>query len=441
MSSLKFLVWVLAPAILVGCQVDSTVLISTTPETSPQTQSIHNPDPSPTESHGRLAYIGGDGNVYVTTANRETTIAITDDATTFPEKEGFSYHRLAWSPKGSLAFAAVTRENENFSSQLYVVDSPGEVARIVGQSDEQAVIYIYWSPTACSSGPGCQRLAYLIEEDNSIALHIVEMKAGRVENRVAGLAQPFYFAWSPDSHQMLWHTGGARRHNEEGRLTLYDVDTDQWQTLPYTTGLFFAPVWSPQGDSWLGVSADEAIDQLQIFGHNEQPTTLTTNPDGQIVFLWSPQGDQIAYAKREGVDPVFGPIHIFDLETRQTKRITAPRFSITAFFWSPDGQRIAYLPKLIPDANRLQWRIYDLERDEDRGFTAFTPSFQMWFMVSSFNQYAQSHSFWSPDSRYLVYADRDTSRIERVWLIDTWADGTNEPILIDEGSIGVWSWN
>jgi len=433
LSSLIIVAWVLAAVILMGCQ-------SAAAETPPKTNSKDNSNLSPVESRGRLAYIGGDGNVYVTTANRETTIAITNDATTFPEKEGFSYHRLAWSWEGSLAFAAITRSGEDFSSQLYVVESPGEAARIVGQSDEQAVIYIYWSPITCSSGPGCQRFGYLIEEDNSIALHIVEMNAGQVENRVAGLAQPFYFTWSPDGRQMLWHTGGARRHNEEGRLSLYDANANEVQILPHTTGLFFAPAWSPQGDSWLGVSAVEAIDQLQIF-NDKQPTTLTTNPDGQIVFLWSPQGDQIAYAKREGVDPIFGPIHIFDLETGQTKRITAPRFSITGFFWSPDGQQIAYLPKLIPDTNRLQWRIYDLERDEDRGFTAFTPSFQMWFMVSSFNQYAQSHRFWSPDSRYLVYADRDTSRVERVWLIDTWTDGANEPILIDEGSIGVWSWN
>jgi Tol biopolymer transport system component len=64
----------------------------------------------------------------------------------------------------------------------------------------------------------------------------------------------------------------------------------------------------------------------------------------------------------------------------------------------------------------------------------------MRFMVHSFAQYAQSHRFWSPDGRYLVYADRDDGDADRVWLVDTAAEKGTDPILVDEGSIGVWSW-
>lgn len=62
------------------------------------------------------------------------------------------------------------------------------------------------------------------------------------------------------------------------------------------------------------------------------------------------------------------------------------------------------------------------------------------FVIGSFAQFAQSHRFWSPDGRYLPYADRDRHLNERIWLVDTWAVRSAAPLLVDEGVIGVWSW-
>src|SRR5438067_13923845 len=73
---------------------------------------------------GQLAYIGGDGNVYVTTADKRTKVAMTKDATTSAEGNGRSYHRVAWSPDGWLAFAAVERTLTRTHSELYVA-APG----------------------------------------------------------------------------------------------------------------------------------------------------------------------------------------------------------------------------------------------------------------------------------------------------------------------------
>jgi hypothetical protein len=84
--------------------------------------------------------------------------------------------------------------------------------------------------------------------------------------------------------------------------------------------------------------------------------------------------------------------------------------------------------------------VYNLETEQDRGYTVFVPSFQMLYVLGSFNQYALSHSLWSPDSRYLVFADRDKQLIQRVWLLDTLADNRSKPRLVDEGTFGVWSW-
>jgi TolB protein len=187
--------------------------------------------------------------------------------------------------------------------------------------------------------------------------------------------------------------------------------------------------------------AGETVDQLQDFGA-EPPLTLATVSDRPVEFAWSPAGDQIAYAIQEEIEePAFGPIHIFDLKTGQSSRLTDLGFRIRAFFWSPDGQRLGYLTKLsLRDSEWLQWRVYDLTRNEDRGFKAFFPSFQMRFVLGSFNQFAQSHRLWSPDGRYLVYADRDRDLVERIWLIDTQSDDGHNTTPVAEGSMGFWSW-
>jgi TolB protein len=399
---------------------------------------------------GRLAYIGSDGNVYVITADRQLRFAVTDDATAPAEGQGLSYHRISWSPYGELAFAAVTRAGNQARSNLYIVEAPGQPARLVGKDDEHFVIYIYWSPVPCPGQPACRRLAYLIEEDDGVGLRVVEVDADQMQNRLVGVGRPFYYAWSPDGEHIIWHTGGTRQINDNAHISVYDVEDDRANHLPLAPGSFQAPAWAPSGDRWLTVSNADGVDHLQIFpwagrttSNPIQATSLAASADTETVFAWSPQGDQVAFALRPAGDaPFYGPIHVYDLDTGRPRQVTKDGSRVLGFFWAPDGQRIAYLTWLdLPDAVWMQWRVIDLSTDQDRGFTAFYPTPLMRFVVHSFNQYAQSHRFWSPDGRYLVYADRDRALAERVWLVDTWAEKGDDPILVDAGSIGIWSWN
>jgi hypothetical protein len=405
-------------------------------------EAAHAPALPKGESEGRLAYIGSDGNVYVTTGDRRSTIAITNDAKAPPEQQGLSYHRIAWSPNGWLAFAAVTREGNEARSKLYVVESPGRPARVVAESDEHFVGYIYWSPASCPGRPACQRLAYLIREGPDIGLHLVEIDAGGVTDRLLEVGRPLFFSWSADGRRMLWHTGGDRRENPSGRLVLYDVERDHTQSLTQAPGSYLAPAWSLAGEAWLAVSAEGEKNQLRSFGPTGA-TALVTTSDYEVEFSWSPNGSQVAYALQErGTERVYGPIHIFDLRTGQTRQVTVHSFRILGFFWAPDGQRLAYLTRLdVGDAVWTQWRAVDVVGGRDRGFAAFHPSPWMRSMISGFGQHAQSHRLWSPDGRYLVYSDRDNALVDRVWLVDTWADSGTKPMLVDEGAIGIWSWD
>jgi Tol biopolymer transport system component len=389
---------------------------------------------------GRLAYIGGDGNVYVSSADLAQTLRLTKDATTSPEGMGRSYHRISWSPDGRLAFAAVERTLTDIRSQLYVA-RPGELPQQIAQSDEDFVIYVHWSPVSCPTRPDCWALAYLIEEGERIVLRLVELVGDQIETQVLGHGRPFFFSWSPDGRRLLSHTGGARRFNAEARLSLLNLDSGQGTTLSEPPGMFLAPSWSPTDDRWLSVVARDGDDRLQILG-DRKPITLADPMNNFAAAAWSPDGRYTAYAVRNQYEaPYFGPIHVLDLTTGRSQQITSGSFQIQAFFWSPSGDRLAYLTRLnLPDTVKLQWRIYDLENDRDRGYTVFSPSYQMRFLVGSFDQYGQSHRLWSPDGRYLVYADRNEQRKEQIWLVDTHAERGADPLWVGEGSIGIWSW-
>ena len=79
----------------------------------------------------------------------------------------------------------------------------------------------------------------------------------------------------------------------------------------------------------------------------------------------------------------------------------------------------------------------------------FRPSGEVFTMLSFFDQYAYSHSPWSPDSSRLVMAGSEgpvaerrnghTPTGSRIYVVD--AVGDASPQEIAQGSVAFWSWN
>lgn len=411
------------------------------------------PAPSSDSSgRGQLAYIGADGNVYVVDADLQTRHAITRDATAPAEGSGRSYHRLAWSSDNKLAFAAVERSGSQASGQLYIAETPGAVPILIAEDPGHFFIYIHWSPVPCPDGSACSELGYLVQGQAGVDLHLVRLQGSPSSDHLAGTGRPFYFSWTAEGGgpegMMVWHTGPADPGVAGPRLALYDIGRDLVQELDLSPGSFLAPTWAPQGDRWLAVTGETDGSQLRLF-EGDQPAQVLVTAEHEIAFNWSPDGRYVAYATRQhGDDPFYAPIQVIDMTTGQTRQLTGDGFRIRAFFWAPlpvergsGGLRLAYLTWLnLPDGEWSQWRVIDVASGEDRGFAAFNLSPLMRFVIHSFGQYAQSHRFWSPQGRYLVYADRDRSGTDRIWLVDTWPEQGREPIPVAEGSLAYWSW-
>ena len=402
------------------------------------------PTPPPSRSAGRLAYVGLDGNVWVTSPDQGEPSQVTDDATAPPEGQGRSYHRVAWLRDGSLAFAAVTRTQDDAWSELYVKPALDEPAELVAENDDHFVIYVYGAPACPNDDARCPALAYMIEEPNGVGLHLIYTDGASgdgVRDVLVAVGRPFYVSWAPEGGQLLWHTGGALRQNPAAELGLYDVQTDGRQVLPHAPGAFRAPAWRPRGDAWLAVVEAEGDDHLLRSARGESARLLQTSGAG-TAFVWSPDGSRVAYAERAWPGAEFySPVWLLDPVSGERRQLTDDAFNVLGFFWSPDGRKLAYLSRLdLPNEVWMQWRVFDPELGRDRGYRAFLPSPLMRFVIHSFDQYAQSHRFWSPDGRYLVYAERDDQETDRVRLVEVEAERGADPILVDEGSMGVWSW-
>jgi TolB protein len=124
-----------------------------------------------------------------------------------------------------------------------------------------------------------------------------------------------------------------------------------------------------------------------------------------------------------------------------------------AFFWSPDSQQVAYLTLASAggtfSASHLQaqgptqpvgiaWSILDVSSGEVRQYGQFFPTQETLYLMQFFDQFAQSHRIWSPDSRHLLYSEVTTSG-PVINLLDT-AQRGSVPISVAEGVIGIWSY-
>lgn len=131
---------------------------------------------------------------------------------------------------------------------------------------------------------------------------------------------------------------------------------------------------------------------------------------------------------------------------------------VFAFWWSPDSRSIALL-ELARDAGNsaqgtrrtvglqpvqnntpplVKWVVLNTEDGTIAPFAPFYINYELAYLGGYFDQFAVSHSLWSPDSRYLVYSEASArSTDSQVTLLDT---VTAETYKLADGRYGVWSW-
>lgn len=395
-------------------------------------------------SKAMLAVIGVDGNLSVYDANARHPFPVTRDAQ--PGK--ILYQWPTWSTDGRLAFFGASADAQDpYSLRVFVQDQvkPGGTYRTAYSSLDEVFTYAYWSPGDCLKG-NCRDLAllYTPPAGDGLGLRLIRDENGTFTHKQVGIGAPYYFSFSPDGQRMIWYRNASQ-------FDIYDTASDRiTQSLDDAPGKFQAPMWSPVDDRILfAVAGDQADTSNVVVADGEKRTTILSGLDSPVSFAWSPDATLIAVVSN------FHKLTVLDAKSARV-RVTAPEANIVAHFWSPRSDRIAYvvLSRQQPDTQTsmrsngryrmgqasaiLRWYVLNVTTGRSELFASFAPTRDMVYLLNFFDQFARSHSLWSPDGRYLVYAATDSAGKSAVMLLDMQNGGS--PTRVADGTMAVWSW-
>jgi TolB protein len=392
------------------------------------------------ESRGMLAVVGNDGNLSIYDSNGKNPFPITKDAAAGSKL----YYWPTWSTDGRLAFFGRSNDStDRFTLRVFVVEQvkQGAAFKTAYSSPDEVFTYAYWSPRDCLQG-NCRELALLLTlPAGGLALRLIQDNNGAFTDKEVGQGAPYYFSFSPDGKRMLWY-------RESTTFDVYDIASDDIvQTLDDAPGKFNAPMWSPVDDRLLFGAASVRGDNTDVvIADGSKRTTVLANLETPVSFAWSPDARLIAVVSH------FANLTVVDANTQKV-RATVPDTNIVAHFWSPQSDRVAYVVLTRqPDTQQglrnngrmrlsqanpvLKWRVLDVKTGTTKELASFVPTQDMIYLLTFFDQFARSHSLWSPDGRYIAYGATDDTGQDNVMIVGA----TGKPIKVGSGTIGIWSW-
>lgn len=408
---------------------------------------------------GQIAAVGQDGNLYRLSSGIDHPEPITTDAV--QQADPFLariYLHPTWSRDGWLSYMRGEISEEIGSSlEVYAVHPQSSHPIRVLRSVTDSYVYGFWSPQECPTTPDCGRFAFLMGEDGQVALHLAEVNSESQTPLSEGTletADSLYYSWSTDGSTMLWF-------ENQSRLSLYEVESATRSDLemePY--GLFQAPSWSPSAEQFLFARSAGGANDLALGGALDD--IIASQLDGFVFFGWSPDGKRVAYA--HGAYPL-SPVTVAGQEDWDNSAVSTVG-NVVAFFWSPDSTKIAivasehdagpiaairsaavansasgFQPVMQPGTSTLVWYVMDALSGQTTRLASFIPSSDQLYVIQFFDQYAQSHRVWSPDSRFLVYSHiAEDSGDPIISLVDTEIVGQS-PVKLMDGRIAVFSFN
>lgn len=399
---------------------------------------------------GLIAYLGADGNMYVSDQAGGHKTQLTEDAV-IPESQGgpIAYYQFpTWSRDGSqLAFTGVSTDGEKVESKLMVANLDNDSLKEVYSSASEHPVYLSWSPDNAN-------VSFISTNVSGQNMILQSVPAAGGERTILDTGSPYYWSWAPDGQVMIVHAGGAAASSPD-HLAFLNVKapTVTEQGLDSTPASFQAPAWAPDGSRIAMARSSEDKNEIIVTdGAGENPQKVGTF-ENKTAFAWSPDSTRLAYI--DGVQALdagtIGSLHVVDLETPDE---VVEEEDIIAFFWSPSGEEIAYfiLRQMQADGSSsgssdgtaqspqyaVELKVLNVAKKESRDLFTYRPTQQFLSILPYFDQYHQSVTIWSPDNNNLVLSFLGQSGNPGIAIVA--ASGKLEPRLLDAGYLAFWSW-
>jgi len=407
----------------------------------------------------RIAYVSPNGNLLTVNPDGGDLAQLTGGLQAEDAMPGFGSHGSVqaqparvneyytwptWSADGTkLAASRVVIQEERTEITVQVMDSRTGRSETVFENEQPGLVadgaphYIYWAPTG-------NALSFLSSTPEGLSLFVWGGAPGDDAAAVAS-GGPLYYQWANDGGAMALHIGTEIIW---AKPPAGDASRQSFQS----SGNFRVPTISPDGASLAYVDQADGGMGLYIAPTSDLSQARRILDVGSpSAFMWSPDGTQIAVADQSvSGAPIYDRLMLVPVDGSPVTTLSSGRSSedVWAFFWSPAGDKLAWVA--VNTAEReLEWVVAPSDGSDAKRLFSFQPSSEVFIMLSFFDQYAYSHSPWSPDGKSLVVAGskgqaarRSNGRTpagDRVYVLDV--DGASEPRDLGAGVLAIWSWN
>lgn len=394
---------------------------------------------------GLIAYIGVDGNIYVTDQGVSNTTQLTKDAKPARNNSASAivYQAPTWSLDGSqLGFVRLEQNDSKVTSELFIANIDDETVKSVYTSEGAHPFYLYWSPDNLN-------LSFLSSTPMQQTMMLQSVSADGRQQLVLDSGSPFYWSWAPDGKTMIVHRGTGDP-SIPSRLSFIKTDTEVNEySIDKIPAAFQAPAWSPNGEFILLAQMNDNTKEIILADSTGKPIKTVDTFTLNSAFGWSFDNEQFAYiiGKEQMNAGTIGALHVRDVNS--DKEIVIDQ-NVVAFFWSPDGESLAYFVPFVatpesesgqsdaPQVINLQLNMLDIGTGESKALFTFQPTQEFFSIMPYFDQYNQSTTIWSPDSNNLLLSFIDTQGEPGIAVVAS--SGNLEPRFIASGVFAVWSW-
>ena len=344
----------------------------------------------------QLAYVGDDGQIRVVDLDLGGETEISARGRSSPEP-AIVCNWPTWSPGGDrLAFFEYELAGTEVRRAVIRVAAPdGSTVAALYRLPRGGPVYMCWSPDG-------ERMAVLIQEANELYLRVIDSQGQAI---TVAQGAPLYFVWQPDSRGVLVHAGGGSPGSDRARLVWVRMEGGQAIQSPVDRPPardFRAPAWSKRRDSATFACALEDGAEIMVQHGPGEPLDTLTSTGPAPVFVWSPDGNRLAFAARSASHGgAYAGLSVYDVEDRSVSRVSDDPF--LAFFWCPDGRRIVYTGGEM-GGRMVKIQLIDTATGERTDLGWVRPSRDVMLLLGHFDQYSQSAHLFSPDGDELVLA-------------------------------------
>ena len=227
-----------------------------------------------------------------------------------------------WSPDGKRIAFAVNFTGQGTDWNVYLTNIDGSGLRQITRTGAWDAT---WSPDGTA-------IAFVSTVAGKRQISSMSLAASASHQLTTGDVESFHPAWSPKGAKLAF----TCRSGPSSRICIMNADGSDVHPVSGTNQQCRWPSWGPdgkrlayycQGDVW---TADlETGERAKLFTIGPASSTLDWSPDGGQILFVADTGDLA------GID-------VYNISSKQTRRILAADWRPGQPRWSPDGHRILF---------------------------------------------------------------------------------------------------